>query len=298
MNFDDALNKFLRYLKLEKQYSVHTSAGYKRDINQFKIFLEDEYDYLLKDVEKISPATIREYLSTMIVSGISRRSVARKLSALRSFFKYLFRQGDIQKTPTDNINAPKLNKPLPKFLTIKEIDRLVNAIDRETFIGKRIYALIEVLYSTGMRVSEVVSLKHNQIQWREGIVRVIGKGNKERLVMLGSAALSMLKNYIGDAGYDRRSSVEYIFRNKFGKQLNVKTVQTDISTLAKIAGINRDVTPHILRHSFATHMLDAGADLRSVQELLGHASLSTTQIYTHVTPDRLKKAYEKAHPRK
>ncbi len=298
MNFDDALNKFLRYLKLEKQYSVHTSAGYKRDINQFKTFLEDEYDYLLKDVEKISPATIREYLSTMIVSGISRRSVARKLSALRSFFKYLFRQGDIQKTPTDNINAPKLNKPLPKFLTIKEIDRLVNAIDRETFIGKRIYALIEVLYSTGMRVSEVVSLKHNQIQWREGIVRVIGKGNKERLVMLGSAALSMLKNYIGDAGYDRRSSVEYIFRNKFGKQLNVKTVQTDISTLAKIAGINRDVTPHILRHSFATHMLDAGADLRSVQELLGHASLSTTQIYTHVTPDRLKKAYEKAHPRK
>ena len=298
MNFDDALNKFLRYLKLEKQYSVHTSSSYKRDINQFKKFLKDQYDYLLNDVEKVSPAIIREYLSTMIISGISRRSVARKLSALRSFFKYLFRQGDIQKTPTDNINAPKLNKPLPKFLTIKEIDQLVNAIDTETFIGKRIYALIEVLYSTGMRVSEVVNLKHDQIQWREGIVRVIGKGNKERLVMLGSAALSMLKNYIGDADYDRKSSVEYIFRNKFGKKLNVKTVQTDINTLAKIAGINRDVTPHVLRHSFATHMLDAGADLRSVQELLGHASLSTTQIYTHITPDRLKKAYDKAHPRK
>jgi len=298
MNFDDALNKFLRYLKLEKQYSIHTSASYKRDIKQFEIFLGKEYEYLLNDVGKVSPATIREYLSTMIVSGISRRSVARKLSALRSFFKYLFRQGDIQKTPTDNINAPKLNKPLPKFLTIKEIDRLVSAINQETFIGKRIYALIEVLYSTGMRVSEVVNLKHDQIQWREGIVRVIGKGNKERLVMLGSAALSMLENYIGDVDYDRKNPVEYIFRNKFGRQLNVKTVQTDISTLAKIAGINRDVTPHILRHSFATHMLDAGADLRSVQELLGHASLSTTQIYTHVTPDRLKKAYEKAHPRK
>jgi len=298
MNFDVALNKFLRYLKLEKQYSVHTSASYKRDINQFQKFLKDQYDYLLNDIEKVSPAVVREYLSTMIVSGISRRSVARKLSALRSFFKYLFRQGYIQKTPTDNINAPKLNKPLPKFLTIKEIDRLVNAIDQKTIIGKRIYALIEVLYSTGMRVSEVTNLKHDQIQWREGIVRVIGKGNKERLVMLGSAALAMLKNYIGDAGYDRNSPVEYIFRNKFGRQLNVKTVQTDISSLAKIAGINRDVTPHILRHSFATHMLDAGADLRSVQELLGHASLSTTQIYTHVTPDRLKKAYEKAHPRK
>jgi integrase/recombinase XerC len=298
MNFDDALNKFLRYLKLEKQYSVHTSVNYKRDIDQFKEFLNEQYDYLLNNVEKVSPAIIREYLSTMIISGISRRSVARKLSALRSFFKYLFRQGDIQKTPTDNINAPKLNKPLPKFLTIKEIDQLVNAIDQKTFIGKRIYALIEVLYSTGMRVSEVVNLKHDQIQWREGIVRVIGKGNKERLVMLGSAALSMLKNYIGDVDYDRKSSVEYIFRNKFGKKLNVKTVQTDINTLAKIAGINRDVTPHILRHSFATHMLDAGADLRSVQELLGHASLSTTQIYTHITPDRLKKAYDKAHPRK
>ena len=298
MNFDDALNKFLRYLKLEKQYSIHTSTNYKRDINQFKEFLKEQYDYLLNNVEKISPAVVREYLSTMIISGISRRSVARKLSALRSFFKYLFRQGDIQKTPTDNINAPKLNKPLPKFLTIKEIDRLVNAIDVNTLIGKRIYALIEVLYSTGMRVSEVVNLKHEEIQWRDGIVRVIGKGNKERLVMLGSAALSMLKNYIGDTGYDRRSSVEYIFRNKFGRKLNVKTVQTDISTLAKTAGINREVTPHVLRHSFATHMLDAGADLRSVQELLGHASLSTTQIYTHITPDRLKKAYEKAHPRK
>ena len=298
MNFYDALNKFLRYLKLEKQYSYHTSANYKRDINQFEKFLNEQYDYLLNDIEKVSQAVIREYLSTMIISGISRRSVARKLSALRSFFKYLFRQGDIQKSPTDNISAPKLNKPLPKFLTIKEIDRLVNAIDRDTITGKRIYALIEVLYSTGMRVSEVVNLKHEEIQWQDGIVRVIGKGKKERLVMLGSAALSMLKNYIGDAGYDRKSPVEYIFRNKFGRQLNVKTVQTDISTLAKVAGINRDVTPHVLRHSFATHMLDAGADLRSVQELLGHVSLSTTQIYTHVTPDRLKKAYEKAHPRK
>ena len=298
MNFDDALNKFLRYLKLEKQYSIHTSASYKRDINQFEKFLKEQYDYLLNDIEKVSSAVVREYLSTMIISGISRRSVARKLSALRSFFKYLFRQGDIQKTPTENITAPKLNKPLPKFLTIKEIDRLVNAIDKETLIGKRIYALIEVLYSTGMRVSEVVNLKHKEIQWREGIVRVIGKGKKERLVMLGKAAISMLNNYIGDKDYDRKSSVEYIFRNKFGRQLNVKTVQNDIGTLAKLAGINRDVTPHVLRHSFATHMLDAGADLRSVQELLGHVSLSTTQIYTHVTPDRLKRAYEKAHPRK
>ena len=298
MKFDSALNKFLRYLKTEKQYSEHTSANYRRDINQFKKFLKKEYEYLLNDVEKISPAVIREYLSTLIIEGLSRRSVARKLSALRSFFKHLFRRGEIQKVPTENINAPKLNKPLPKFLTIKEIDKLVSAIDTENIIGKRIYAIIEVLYSTGMRVSEVVNLKHEQIQWREGIVRVIGKGKKERLVMLGDVALAKLKEYISDSEYDRGSSVEFIFRNKFGKKLNVKTVQTDISRLAKFAGINREVTPHILRHSFATHMLDAGADLRSVQELLGHASLSTTQIYTHITPDRLKKAYNKAHPRK
>lgn len=298
MNFDSALNKFLRYLKTEKQYSEHTSASYKRDIIQFKNFLKKEYDYLLNDVEKISPAVVREYLSTLIVEGLSRRSVARKLSALRSLFKYLFRQGNIQKVPTENINAPKLNKPLPKFLTIKEINKLVGAIDTETIIGKRIFAIIETLYSTGMRVSEVVNLKHEEIQWQEGIVRVIGKGKKERLVMLGDVALARLKDYINDAEYDRGSPVEFIFRNKFGKKLNVKTVQTDISRLAKLAGINREVTPHILRHSFATHMLDAGADLRSVQELLGHASLSTTQIYTHITPDRLKKAYNKAHPRK
>lgn len=298
MNFDSALNKFLRYLKTEKQYSEHTSASYKQDIIQFKNFLKKEYDYLLNDVEKISPAVVREYLSTLIVEGLSRRSVARKLSALRSLFKYLFRQGNIQKVPTENINAPKLNKPLPKFLTIKEINKLVGAIDTETIIGKRIFAIIETLYSTGMRVSEVVNLKHEEIQWQEGIVRVIGKGKKERLVMLGDVALARLKDYINDAEYDRGSPVEFIFRNKFGKKLNVKTVQTDISRLAKLAGINREVTPHILRHSFATHMLDAGADLRSVQELLGHASLSTTQIYTHITPDRLKKAYNKAHPRK
>ncbi len=298
MTFAKATELFLRYLEHEKQYSAHTCINYKRDLEQFKTFLDAPDAPFLSRVEAITLADIRDFLSQLVIAGAARRSIARKLSAIRSFFKYLYRKGTLDKLPTDGLTAPKLNKLLPKFLTIKEIERLLQAVDTTTLKGKRDRAIMEVLYSTGMRVSEVVGMTHGKIQWREGIVRVIGKGKKERIVMLGAPSVAALRAYINDTEYRGKDAKDAVFKSRFGQPLGAQSVLSIINAASKAAGIDTRVTPHVLRHSFATHMLDAGADLRCVQELLGHVSLSTTQIYTHVTPERLKRAYDKAHPRK
>ena len=298
MTFSAAKKKFLNYLLHEKQYSGHTYTNYERDLNQFRDFLELINNIFLADLKNIAESEVRDFLSQILISGAARRSVARKLSSIRSFFKYLYRQGIIDRTPTDGLTAPKLNKPLPKFLTIKEVERLLEIPDTSTPKGKRDCAIIEVLYSTGMRISELVNLTHSQIHWNEEVIRVIGKGNKERMVLIGGIAKNALQKYIDNPTYIGKDQDSPVFKNKFGNKLGALSIQRMINSSAKLAGIPSNVTPHVLRHSFATHMLDAGADLRCVQELLGHVSLSTTQIYTHITPERLKKAYEKAHPRK
>ena len=298
MTFSAAKKKFLNYLLHEKQYSGHTYTNYERDLNQFRDFLELINNIFLADLKNIAESEVRDFLAQVLISGAARRSVARKLSSIRSFFKYLYRQGIIDRTPTDGLTAPKLNKPLPKFLTIKEVERLLEIPDTSTPNGKRDCAIIEVLYSTGMRISELVNLKHSQIHWNEEVIRVMGKGNKERMVLIGGIAKNALQKYIDNPTYIGKNQDSPVFRNKFGNKLGALSIQRMINNSAKLAGIPSNVTPHVLRHSFATHMLDAGADLRCVQELLGHVSLSTTQIYTHITPERLKKAYEKAHPRK
>ena len=298
MTFSAAKKKFLNYLLHEKQYSVHTYTNYERDLNQFRDFLKLINNIFLADLKNIAESEVRDFLAQVLISGAARRSVARKLSSIRSFFKYLYRQGIIDRTPTDGLTAPKLNKPLPKFLTIKEVERLLEIPDTSTPNGKRDCAIIEVLYSTGMRISELVNLKHSQIHWNEEVIRVMGKGNKERMVLIGGIAKNALQKYIDNPTYIGKNQDSPVFRNKFGNKLGALSIQRMINNSAKLAGIPSNVTPHVLRHSFATHMLDAGADLRCVQELLGHVSLSTTQIYTHITPERLKKAYEKAHPRK
>ncbi len=298
MTFSVAQKKFLNYLLHEKQYSGHTYTNYERDLNQFSEFLELINNIFLADLKNIAESEVRDFLSQILISGAARRSVARKLSSIRSFFKYLYRQGIINRTPTDGLTAPKLNKPLPKFLTIKEVERLLEIPDTSTPKGKRDCAIIEVLYSTGMRISELVNLTHSQINWNEEVIRVIGKGNKERMVLIGGIAKNALQKYIDNPTYVGKDQDSPVFKNKFGNKLGALSIQRMINSSAKLAGIPSNVTPHVLRHSFATHMLDAGADLRCVQELLGHVSLSTTQIYTHITPERLKKAYEKAHPRK
>jgi len=294
----DATELYLRYIAQEKQYSPHTQSNYRRDLGQFRQFLEPAGSGSARPVESITKLEIRDFLSKLMVDHKARRTVARKMSALRSFFKHLFRRGILAELPTTGLSAPKLNRQLPKFVTIEDISRLITTFDLAALNGKRDRAIIEVLYSTGMRVSELAQLTHQQIQWRDGVVRVIGKGRKERLCLLGRPALEALDAYIRDRTYHGRGPKDPVFRNRFGARLGVVSIERMVLKASKAAGLGERVTPHVLRHSFATHLLDAGADLRSVQELLGHASLSTTQIYTHITPERLKRAYEKAHPRK
>jgi len=298
MTFTEAHNLFLQYLAQEKQYSPHTISNYKRDLQQFSAFLTLCSPRFKERVADITKAEIRDFLAQFVEKGAARRTINRKLSTIRSFFKFLYRKEIINELPAANIIAPKLSRQLPKFLTITEIEKILDTHDLTTLKGKRDKAIIEVLYSTGTRVSELASLTHSQIHWRESYVRVLGKGNKERLVMLGTPAVQALKSYVDDPDYHGRGDKDPVFKNRFGKRLGVLSVQRMIAHAAKAAGILKTVTPHVLRHSFATHLLDAGADLRSVQKMLGHASLSTTQIYTHTTPERLKRVYDKAHPRK
>jgi integrase/recombinase XerC len=297
MTFEQAVEEFIRYLESVKRYSAHTCSNYQRDLAQFGEFLGQRMPARLEQVAEIEPRDIREFLSQLVVSGLARRTIARRLAALRSFFGYLYRQGLIAQSPAQAISAPKLERTLPEFLTVAEVTRLLEMPDTDTLLGRRDRAILEALYSTGMRVSELTALTHGQVEWREGVVRVIGKGNKERLVMLGGPAQEALRAYVHDPGYRGHGEQERIFRGRLSRPLMPGGVQDMVGRMARAAGLQRKVTPHVLRHSFATHMLDAGADLRSVQELLGHASLSTTQIYTHITPARLKKAYDKAHPR-
>jgi integrase/recombinase XerC len=298
MTFSAAVDAFARHLSAEKHYSAHTLANYTRDLGQFARFLDETHGGAIPAVECISVFDVRAHLATMMGAGRARRSVARYLSSLRSFFKFLFRQGVLAAPPMSAVKAPKLPRPLPKFLTVQDVERVLAVLAARTLKGKRDRAIVEALYSTGMRVSELAGLTHAQMDARSGVLRVLGKGRKERLVLLGGPARAAMTAYLGDATYGGRAPHEAVFKNRFGKRLGVLSIERMLSRAGKAAGLAQRVTPHTLRHSFATHLLDAGADLRSVQELLGHASLSTTQIYTHITPERLKRAYDRAHPRR
>lgn len=298
MTLAEAREIFLRYLTHEKRYSTHTVSNYARDLRQFEEYLAQSHARLVDDVTAVTALEIRDFLSAGMLNGASRRTIARRLSTLRSFYKCLYRRKLIPSLPTTALRAPKLERRLPTFLTIEEIERLLSVHDLSKLKGVRDRAIVEVLYSTGMRVSELASLTHSQLDLREGIIRVIGKGKKERLVMLGEPAIEAIKAYISHPRYRGCMPDDPVFKNRFGTRLSRVSIEIIINAAALRAGISRKVTPHTLRHSFATHLLDAGADLRSVQELLGHASLSTTQIYTHITPERLKRAYAAAHPRK
>jgi len=297
MTFSAAVDAFVRHLGAEKNYSAHTLDNYTRDLGQFARFLDETHGGATPAVEHINLFDVRAHLAAMMGAGRARRSVARYLSSLRSFFKFLFRQGVLAAQPMSAVKAPKLPRPLPKFLTLADVERVLAVLDARTLKGKRDRAVVEALYSTGMRVSELAGLTHAQMDARSGVLRVLGKGRKERLVLLGGPARAAVTAYLGDAKYCGRGPQDAVFKNRFGARLGVLSIERMLTRAGKAAGLAQRVTPHTLRHSFATHLLDAGADLRSVQELLGHASLSTTQIYTHITPERLKRAYDSAHPR-
>ena len=295
---EDYIDQFVAYLEIERNYSHNTISSYRRDLLDFKRFLL-EVNGSLPSISEIDRLMIRSYLADLQERQLARSSVLRKLSSIRSFFRYLCRREHLDVDPTAALATPKMQRKLPEFLERSEVEALLEAPDAGTIIGLRDRAILELLYSTGMRVSELLALDLTDLDRQTSLVKVLGKGKKERLLPVGRAAMSALNNYIANrhelAG---GGSTQAVFLSERGNRIpDAKSIGRRIEKYARAIGIRKKITPHTFRHTFATHMLNAGADLRSIQELLGHASLSTTQIYTHVTADRLKRVYEKAHPR-
>jgi len=284
------IEKFMRYLEIEKNYSEHTITNYKLDLKDFKKFLGDT------ELEKVDYLALRKYLAVLKERNLGTRTVGRKLSTLRSFFKFLIRDGLLKTNPIVILSSPKLEKHLPAFMTEDEVTRLIeSAFPRNELdeLSLRNRAILETFYSTGIRISELVGLDLEDIDFIGGIVKVMGKGKKERLAPIGDTATLSIRKYLDR----RKKQADALFLNKNGKRITTRGVRGIFGKYIRLAGIRQGISPHTLRHSFATHLLNRGADLRTVQELLGHANLSTTQIYTHLTTDRLKSVYDKAHPR-
>ena len=306
MSLHDLIEQFIEYLRNQKRYSLHTIRNYQIDLRQFSEFValreaRSEGENSDAGIGMIDSQVIRTYLGSLY--GRFRRStIARKLSAVRSFFLFLERKGLTKWNPAADIATPKLEKYMPTYLLVDEVFRLLERPEREKPLGLRDLAILEVLYSCGFRVSELEALTMSSIDFDERLVRVIGKGDKERIVPIGRQALQAVRNYLEATQYLRRSNVylsrdEPLFINFRGRALSGRSIGRIIKKYAIESGLTADVSPHSMRHTFATHLLDGGADLRAVQELLGHESLSTTQKYTHVSLDRLMEVYDKAHPR-
>jgi len=308
LSLHNFIDSFFDYLRDQKGYSKHTIRNYRIDLRQFAEFLtsarkpshdSDRAD--IEDVEAIDYLVIREYLGSLY--GLNRRStIARKLSAVRSFFLFLEMKGLIKVNPAVDIATPKLEKYIPNYLPVDDVFRLLETPEEKKPLGLRDQAILEVLYSCGIRVSELEALNISNIDFDDRLVRVIGKGDKERIVPVGRQALQAVRNYLeGTKNLRRNTGVDSretpLFINYRGERLSTRSIGRIIKRYALKSGLTTDISPHSLRHTFATHLLDGGADLRSVQELLGHATLSTTQKYTHVSLDRLMEVYDKAHPR-
>jgi len=292
------LNGYLTFLKLEKGLSPNSVAAYIDDINKLLLFTKDKNHGF--SIEKTDKETLRNFILWINEMGLAANSQARIMSGIRNFFAYLKEEKLTDNNPVDLIDLPKIARKLPVVLSVDEIDRMVAQIDHSSNDGVRNRCMIEVLYGCGLRVSELVGLKLSQIYFQEDYLRIIGKGNKERLVPLGSVAKKHLELY--NNGVRRHINIvkghtEYVFLNKFGKRISRVMVFLIIKDLCEKAGIKKNVSPHTFRHSFATHLVDGGADLRAVQEMLGHASITTTEIYTHLDSSYLKDTIIQFHPR-
>lgn len=291
----EIFDKYINYLEVERNASAYTVRNYTTDLLDFFNFLKAKGIGSLKEVDK---HIVRDYLSWLVEQGFVKASIARKLSAIRSFYRYLLREEMVSTSPVATTSSPKLDRRLPSFLTIEEIERLLEAPDLSSPVGQRDRALLELLYAAGLRVSELVSLNLRQVNLDTREIRVWGKGSKERMVLMGEPAARALSIYLSQGRPELlgKKGGSALFLNRYGERLPERRVQRILEKYANIAGIGRRVHPHMLRHTFATHLLDGGADLRVVQELLGHASLSSTQIYTHVTQSQARKVYLSAHP--
>ncbi len=305
----DYLDRYVTYLRAERNASPHTVANYRREIAEFMAFSRE---HGVAAWTGVTPALLREWLAALHAAGYARASVARRISELRAFYAYLHSRGWVEANPVQAISSPKLEQRLPRPLMAEEIEVLLGAPDPSTPQGQRDRAMLELLYAGGLRVSELLALDIGSVDLAQAEVRVTGKGDKERIALIGKPAVESLRAYLADgraklleaatanagvAGVPKRRHTDALFLNRFGERLSVSMFTRTLSAYAEDAGIEHAVTPHMLRHSFATHMLDGGADLRSVQELLGHESLGTTQIYTQVSQTHLKETVLRAHPR-
>lgn len=286
----DYINKYLAHIEHNRNFSSQTVRAYRNDLNQYLSFLVAEKCHDPGDVTRLF---LRGFLAFLKKQDYSKTTIARKVVSVRSLYKYLCREGILKCNPLENIRAPKLDKKLPGFMSVTEAETLLNLPGLNSVPGVRDRAIMETLYSTGMRVSEVVGIDIEDIDYFNEVVKVRGKGKKERLQPVGNHALDAIRSYLSKRGSDNKA----LFLNKRGGRLTGRSVARMLEKYVKMAGLSLNISPHTFRHSFATHLLDRGADLRSVQELLGHANLSTTQIYTHITTERLKQVYDKAHPR-
>lgn len=284
------INDFITYLKDERNYSDNTIISYEKDFNIFITYLDIKK---INNLNQIDYKLMRNYLSYLYDKKYTNKSVARMISSLKSFYKYLIRKKIIGNNPMNLIKTPKIEKKLPKFLYYDELETILNLPDQTTDLGKRNALLLEMLYSTGIRVSEIINIKIKDINFSDRRILITGKGNKERYVLYGSKMEKLLNNYLKI----RKSNSEYLIINRYGDKLTDRGVRKIIDTILKKGAMDFHISPHTLRHTFATHMLDSGADIKIVQELLGHESLSTTQIYTHVTNEKIKEVYDNTHPR-
>ena len=284
--------KFIDYLSSEKRFSKHTITSYSVDIDQFLLFLSNKYQ-IRKEISDISFQIVRSWIASLLEKGILPRSVVRKISTLRTYFKFLIREEYIHENPMLKIVSPKSKKRLPLFIEEDKIESLLNEIDFDDgFIGERDKLIIELFYVTGVRLSELINIKISDINITNNIVKVLGKRNKERLIPLSVRTKDHLQYFIEKYNIDN-----YLFTKKDNKRVYTKLVYRVVKKyIGKISSINKK-SPHILRHTFATHMLNNGADINAIKELLGHANLSATQVYTHNTIDKLKTIYKQAHPR-
>jgi integrase/recombinase XerD len=289
------LDSFLSFLQLEKGLSENTIKSYRVDIDRYITFVIDEG----KTFDSVTEKLLNKYIDKLLKSGLVATSINRNFSAIKGFYKHLIEENISKTDPTENIDSRKIPKRLPEVLTIAEIDLLLEQPDMSTLQGYRDKTIIETMYATGLRVSELVDLKFNNLLFEMDIIRVIGKGSKERIVPIGKSAISYIESYIKDIrpSLINKGASDAIFLNRRGKKLTRSYIWEMIKRYSAMAKIEKNIHPHTLRHSFATHLIEGGADLRAVQEMLGHSDISTTQIYTHLDRDFLKEVHRSFHPR-
>ena len=286
---------FIEELKYEKNYSNLTINGYLKDLDLFLEFLNENN---IKKYSEVEYSDIRLYVNYLYDLKYNNKTISRHISSLRSFFKYLKSNNIIKNNSMILISNPKLNKKLPKYLNFNDVEKLLNVYNCNDCLGIRNTLILEMLYSTGIRVSEIINIKLNDISITNRSINILGKGNKERIVYFGNRCFELIKLYLKKSYNNLNvSGLEYLFLSKKGKKINDREVRKIVDDAAELANIEMKISPHVLRHTFATHMLNEGADLRSVQELLGHENLSTTQIYTHLTNEKIRNIYLNAHPR-